>query len=240
MKKFLFLFGVFSLFMSSCHDDKEFENISWSQEASVVIKEGISFTHDKAEVVLKFNTMKADISVSSGEAWIDASIVMTESNGELNIHISENPGILSREELVTVHSIDETTLIRIMQKGAPRVIPENNSYYHHHGEGEITVKVEAGSLPVAEIYPENVDWIKVGKVTAADKNKYTITLILEKNEGLGRIASVDFKIENRPAIEGCGPCIIQEAAPFSENVEISVDKPGSLQVLLWNEMGRAS
>lgn len=107
---------VFSLFMSSCHEDKEFENILWSQEASVVIKDGISFTHDKAEIILKFNTMNADISVSSSEAWIDASIAMTESNGELNIHISENPGISSREGIVAVHSNDETTLIRITQK----------------------------------------------------------------------------------------------------------------------------
>lgn len=226
---------VFSLFMSSCHEDKEFENILWSQEASVVIKDGISFTHDKAEIILKFNTMNADISVSSSEAWIDASIAMTESNGELNIHISENPGISSREGIVAVHSNDETTLIRITQKGAPRVIPENNSYYHHHGEGEITVKVEAGSLPVAEIYPENTDWIKVGKITADDKNKYTITLIVEKNEGLGRIASLDFKIDEQPAIKGSGPCIIQEPASFNENIEISVDKPGSLQILLGNE-----
>lgn len=230
-----YLSFVFSLFMSGCHEDKEFENLSWSQEASAVIKDGISFTHNKAEIVLNFITINADISVSSSEAWIDASITMTESNGELDIHISENPGISSREGTVTVHSNNETTLIRITQKGAPRVIPENNSYYHNYEEGEIIVNVEAASFPVVEIYPKNTDWIKVGKITADDKNKYTITLLVEKNEGLGRIASLDFKIDEQPAIKGSGPCIIQEPASFNENIEISVDKPGSLQILLGNE-----
>lgn len=231
---FYLLSIVLSAFMSSCHDE-EFEKISWSQDALALIKEGISFTSDKTETVLKFTTKSSDISVSSDEAWIDTSISLIDGNGELRVNISENPDISSRQGVVVVSSKDETTIIHITQEGIPRVVPENNCYYLHNGKGEMSVKVQAGSLPVAEIYPENTDWIKVEKVTAANDNEYIITLTFEKNDGLGRIASLDFKINDQSAVENCGPCIIQEPASFGENVEISVDKPGCLQVLLGND-----
>ena len=215
---------VLFTFMSSCHDE-ESGNISWSQEASVLIKQGISSTHEKTEVVLKFTTINSDISVSSDEAWIGASISLVGGNGELLINISENPDISSRQGIVVVSSKDETTIIHITQEGIHRVVPENNCYYLHNGKGEMSVKVQAGSLPVAEIYPENTDWIKVEKVTAANDNEYIIILTFEKNDGLGRIASLDFKINDQSAVDNCGPCIIQEPASLGENVEISVDKP---------------
>ena len=142
--------------MSSCHDE-EFEKISWSQDALALIKEGISFTSDKTETVLKFTTKSSDISVSSDEAWIDTSISLIDGNGELRVNISENPDISSRQGIVVVSSKGETTIIHITQEGILRVVPENNCYYLHNGKGEMSVKVQAGSLPVAEIYPENTD-----------------------------------------------------------------------------------
>lgn len=232
---FYLLSIVLSGFISSCHDEEN-GNISWSQEDSILIKEGISFTHEKTEVVLKFTTIDSDISVLSDEPWIDTFISLVDGNGELFINISENPGISSRQGVVVVSSKDETTIIHITQKGIPRVVPENNYYYLHNGKGEMAVKVQAGSLPVAEIYPENTDWIKVDKVTATNDNEYIITLTFEKNDGLGRIASLDLKINDQSAIDNCGPCIIQDPASFGENVEILVDKPGSLQVLLGNDV----
>lgn len=120
---FYLLSIVLSAFMSSCHDE-EFEKISWSQDALVLIKEGISFSSDKTETVLKFTTKSSDISVSSDEAWIDTSISLIDGNGELRVNISENPDISSRQGIVVVSSKGETTIIHITQEGIPRVVPE--------------------------------------------------------------------------------------------------------------------
>lgn len=236
MRRILFLSSIIvTLLVSSCQGEK-LEGILWSRDASTLIKEGICLTHVEAEVNMKFTSIFSDISVSSSESWIDASVSLIEGNGELTIRVSENPGILSRRGDVVVSALDQSTIIHITQEGVPFVVPEKDSYYHHHEKGEITIKVQTNSLPDVEIYPKNVNWIKVDEVSSTGENEYAVTLILEKNEGLGRIASLDFKINGQPINQNCGPCIIQEPAPFEENVEISVDNPGYLQILLGNNV----
>lgn len=231
-----YLLGIIvTLFMSGCHDN-EIENISWSEDASVMVKEGINLNYKQAEVILNFTTITSDVSVSSDESWINVSISLTAGVGELSVGVLENSGISSRQGNVVMYSQGERIIIHITQEGAPKVIPEKDGYSHNYENGEIRVKVQANSLPTVEIYPQNMNWIKIKEIKATNENEYDISLTLEKNEGLGRIASLDFKINGRPAIKGCGPCIIQEPAPFESKVEISVDKPGSLQILLGNSI----
>lgn len=253
MQQRLYLLSIiFCLFVSSCHDDNEPENISWSRDASALIKKGISLTYEKGEVIMNFTAMSSGISASSDESWIDSSVSQDEGNGELKICIFENWDIEPRQGDVTVHTQGTTTVIHITQQGIPNaVVPENDSYYHNHEKGEITVRVHASSQPVAGIFipkngisvnPPDIDWIKINKITAAGENEYIIALTVEKNEGLGRIAALDFKINGSPAfnLKGCKPCIIQEPAPFKEHVEVAADEPGCLQILLGNDADNLS
>ncbi|MGM9797997.1 MULTISPECIES: leucine-rich repeat protein [unclassified Prevotella] len=237
MRLIKYLLGVIvTLFMSGCHDN-EIENISWSEDALVIVREGINLNHNQAEVILSFTSIYSDVSVSSDESWIDVSLSLTDGVGELCVSVLENSEIFSRQGNVVVYSQGERIIIPITQEGVPNVIPEKDCYSHNYESGEIRVRVQSGSIPAAEIYPQNADWIKIKEIKAVNENEYDVFLILEKNEGLGRIASLDFKINGRPVIKGCGPCLIQEPAPFENKVEISVDKPGSLQILLGNNVG---
>ena len=111
------------------------------------------------------------------------------------------PKFFSRQGNVVVYSQGERIIIPITQEGVPNVIPEKDCYSHNYESGEIRVRVQSGSIPAAEIYPQNADWIKIKEIKAVNENEYDVFLILEKNEGLGRIASLDFKINGRPVIK---------------------------------------
>lgn len=232
---FLILIVVF--YMSGCHDNDETDNITWNQEALLLIKDGISADYNKADMTLKFTASYSDVSVLSDVSWIEATVAVTDGIGELNIQLFENSDILNRQGTVTLLAQGNKTIIHITQRGFPHVIPENDSYYHSCESGEITVKVKAGSLPTVETFPKDIEWIAVRQISSVGENEYAITLTVDKNESLGRIASLRFNIDGRSANATCSPCIIQEPAPLAEHVDISIDKPGMLPVLLGNNAG---
>lgn len=237
MRRIQFLLYIVIIpFVYGCHGDEDNGIISWTQDASALIENGVLCDYKQTKIALKFTTTNSDVSVSSNESWVDTSISLVDGNGELNICVLENFDISSRHGTVMVHSQNGTTIIHIKQEGVPNVVPENDVYYHSYMNGEIKVKVQAGSPPTVTIFPKGASWISISEVAVAGKNEYVISLSLNKNEGVGRIASLDFKINGHPADISCKPCIIQEPAPFEESVEISTDKPGCLQILLGNNV----
>lgn len=231
------LLVLISMIMMACHSEESELGISWSQESARVLQSGIKNDYESKIIVLDFYTdNQVDVSVSSNETWIKPSVTINNRNGKLTIEIMENPGISSREGEVTLVVQGKTVIVNISQTGSPKVFADKDSYYLKSDKGNVVVHVKANGKLSAEIYPANCEWARVIKTTSCGDNEYVVNIGVDKNEGLGRIASLNFKIDGKTAIQDCGPCLIQEPTTFAEKTTIVTKKPGCLQVLMGNDI----
>lgn len=212
------------------------EVVFWSQEAAKMINEGVQFDYERNTITLDFyNTdNQMELFTSSSKNWIIPTITTSSDKGKLSIEVLENKKLSSREGEVFIVAGAKTIVIRIVQKGFPKVFWDEKCYYQKSDGGKVEIHVKSAGYPSAELYPADCEWAKVIKTTSCGDNEYAITIDVDKNEGMGRIASVFFKIDGKIAIQDCGPCLIQEPASFTENLIITAEEPGCLQVLMGN------
>lgn len=120
----------------------------------------------------------------------------------------------------------------------PKVEIEQQSYVGDADGGTLEVRMKANGKLTAELYPLDGNWARIESVSCNKKqDEYTVTVSIDKNEGLGRITSLYLHVDG--ASYGIGPCIIQKPAEFDESIEMSI-KPGMLQVLLGDDMDNLS
>ena len=221
----------------ACHSNEPKISISWSKGAAKMINDGIKTGYEKNIITLDFyyTDNHVDFSTSSNETWLNPTITISNGKGELSIEVLENKDIFSREGEILFVVQGKTIVIRIVQNGLPKVLPDKDSYSQKSEGGNVEIRVKANGDLSAEVYPIDCKWAKVVKTISSGNNEYAITIDVDKNDGLGRIISLDFKIDGKPAIQDCGPCLIQEPAPFTENLTIMTKEPGSLQILMGNE-----
>lgn len=238
MRKTLKLLLILSaIIMTACHNDEQEIDISWTQEAARMVHGGIKTDFEHKTISLDFSAdTQIELSSSSNENWIKPTVTFSDGKGQLSIEILENNTLSSREGKVIFIAHGKVVTIKVFQEGNPKVIVDKNIYYQGFNGGNIEIHVKAKGELSAGIYPTDCKWARVIKTIPSGDNEYAITVAIDKNEGLGRVASVDFKIDGKTANQDCGPCLVQEPAPFTNTTTIICEKPGCLQVLMGNDL----
>lgn len=238
MRKTLKLLLILSaIIMTACHNDEQEIDISWTQETARIVHGGIKTDFEHKTISLDFSAdTQIELSSSSSENWIKPTVTFSEGKGQLSIEILENNTLSSREGKVIFIAQGKVITIKVFQDGNPKVIVDKNIYYQRFNGGNVEIHVKAKGELSAGIYPTDCKWARVIKTIPSGDNEYTITVAIDKNEGLGRVASVDFKIDGKTANQDCGPCLVQEPAPFTNTTTIICEKPGCLQVLMGNDL----
>lgn len=238
MRKTLKLLLILSaIIMTACHNDEQEIDISWTQETARIVHGGIKTDFEHKTISLDFSAdTQIELSSSSSENWIKPTVTFSEGKGQLSIEILENNKLSSREGKVIFIAQGKVITIKVFQDGNPKVIVDKNIYYQRFNGGNVEIHVKAKGELSAGIYPTDCKWARVIKTIPSGDNEYTITVAIDKNEGLGRVASVDFKIDGKTANQDCGPCLVQEPAPFTNTTTIICEKPGCLQVLMGNDL----
>lgn len=228
------LFNIITIALTTilacCHNEGP-DGIVWDKESDKIINDGILISHERQTLTLHFtNPHESCISAHTEEDWIAVSL--NESFGELIIQVNSNESFDRREGIVIVTAQNLTTKVQIHQKGILMAIPDEQFYKHGSDKGSITMRVKADGALDVDLYPSDCTWANVSQVKKESDEEWIATIMLDENQGLGRIASLEFKVDGSNVSSNCGPCIIQEPAPFDENVEINVSSPGMLQILM--------
>ena len=238
MRKTLRLLLILSvIIMTACHNNEQEIDISWTQEAARVVHDGINTNFEHKTISLDFSAdTQIELSSSSSENWIKPTVIFSNGKGQLSIEILGNKTLSSREGNVIFIVQGTFVTIKVFQDGNPKVSTDKKIYYQGADGGNVEIHVKAKGELSAGIYPTDCKWAKVVKTIPSGDNEYAITVAIDKNEGLGRVASVDFKANGKTANQDCGPCLVQEPAPFTNTTTITCEKPGCLQVLLGNDL----
>ena len=238
MRKTLKLLLILSaIIMTACHNNGQEIDISWTQEAARIVHGGIKTDFEHKTISLDFSAdTQIKISSSSSENWIKPTVIFSDGKGQLSIEILENNTLSSREGNVIFIVQGTIVTIKVFQDGNPKVSTDKKIYYQGADGGNVEIHVKAKGELSAGIYPTDCKWAKVVKTIPSGDNEYAITVAIDKNEGLGRVASVDFKVNGKTANQDCGPCLVQEPAPFTNTTTIICEKPGCLQVLMGNDL----
>lgn len=223
--------------MTACNDNGPETGISWAQESEKMIHNGIKTDYEKKTLSLDFYCNdQTEVAVSSENDWIKPIITFSNGKGKLDIEILENQEITSRVGNIFLMVREKAIRINITQAAAPKTILNQECYYQGADGGNVEIHVKTSGKLSAEIYPADCEWARVVKTIPSGDNEYAITVAIDKNEGLGRVASVDFKVDGKTANQDCGPCLVQEPAPFTNTTTIICEKPGCLQVLMGNDL----
>lgn len=238
MRKTLKLLLILSaIIMTACHNNEQEIDISWAQEAARIVYGGLKTDFEHKTISLDFSAdTQIELSSSSSENWIKPTVTFSEGKGQLSIEILENNTLSSREGKIIFIAQGKVVTIKVFQDGNPKVSVDKNIYYHGANSGNVEIHVKAKGELSAGIYPTECKWARVIKTIPSGDNEYAITVAIDKNEGLGRVASVDFKVDGKTANQDCGPCLVQEPAPFTNTTTIICEKPGCLQVLMGNDL----
>ena len=219
--------------ITGCNKDDYEEGLNWLPESNKLIADGINAGYEQSCFSLGYvSTLTDSPQIVCCEDWINVSIKQDEDKGTLHIELLENSDISEREGTVQIIYYGRQYLINIKQNGSPKVIFEKYKYNISSEGGRIEIDLKANGLLSTEVFPIDTDWIKVISTSKKTKTDYKVILEVDKNDGLGRIASIDFRINGNVAIQKCGPCIIQSPAKFDESVSVSTKVPGTLQILL--------
>ncbi|MDE6768229.1 MAG: leucine-rich repeat domain-containing protein, partial [Muribaculaceae bacterium] len=97
-----------------------------------------------------------------------------------------------------------------------------------------SIPVKANGILTANVYPTDCDWMKITDVAKVDSEEdaWILTLTVNRNTGLGRIAAVDLKVNGVSPMVCRNPYIVQQPALFGEEVTIEAPEAGRLQILL--------
>src|SRR3712207_4801191 len=159
-----------------------------------------------------------------------------DEEGELTVKVAENEGMEPRQAEVVVAVNGEVMGIKITQDGYPKGIFDKENKYLSSKGGDVDIRVKARGELSVKLYPTGCEWATIKKVAAVGKDEYAISLHVDKNEGLGRIVSFSFRINGQPAYADGGHYLIQAPARFAEKTTVTMKKPGSLQVLLGDDV----
>ena len=224
---------ILLIIVAACNKDNYEERLNWLPESSKLIADGVNAGYGQSNFSLEYTSTLSDSpQIECSEDWIDVSIKQNENQGTLHIELLENSDTSERKGTVKIIYYGSRYLINIKQDGSPKVILENNKYKVSSEGGRIEIDLKANGNLSAEVFPTDTDWVKVISTSKESKTDYKVILEVAKNDGFGRIASIDFRINGNVAIKKCGPCIIQSPAKFDESVEVSSKVPGTLQILL--------
>lgn len=226
------------LVLVACQSDEPQESsFSWAPESAQMLADGIKVGFKGNTLRLAFhNGSRYDVEVWPCESWLTPTITNYDEEGELTVKVAENEDMEPRQAEVVVAINGEVTHIRITQDGCPKVVfvKENKRLLSEGGDVDIRVKAR-GELS-ARLYPTECKWATIKKVAAVGNDEYVISFHVDKNEGLGRIVSFSFRINGQPAYSDSGHYLIQAPARFAEKTTVTVKKPGSLQVLLGDDV----
>lgn len=222
---------ILSTILAGCHKDEPSIGIVWDKESETIVRDGIIVNSERQTLTLNFtNPHESAMSIHSDEEWL--SVSLNDVDGELIIRINSNDSYDERTGIVSLTTDNQTTNIQIHQDGMHMAIPVDKCYTHGYDKGSIIVRVKANGVLDVDLYPSDCNWAKVSQLKKEANDEWIVIVTLDENQGYGRIVSLEFKVDGSNVSSNCGPCIIQEPAPFDEDVEIKVSEAGMLPILM--------
>ncbi len=228
------------IILLGCSKDEPDKGLIWDNESATIINQGLSLDYGEHSLTLNFtSTQNLPIAVQTDRDWLSAVVDYGEGKGQLEISVEVNRDYAERSGIVSLRQGNMTTEIHVRQHGRPTAVTEENGYEVPCEENSISIPVKANGILTAEVYPSNCDWTHLSSIEkdASGEDDWTITISLDENTGLGRIAALYLKVEGRETEE---IYIVQHPAPFNEEVTIEVEEPGMLQVLMGNDVENLS
>lgn len=230
------------LVMVSCVDKTDQVGIQWTGDSKITVVQGVDMPYRMGDVSLEFLPLTSEkVSTESDEPWLIPEIQSTGKTSILVILATDNPSSSPREGGVKLIAGRDITKITVRQAGFPSAVTEKNVCYIASDGGEVTIKVATTGKMQPSLFPKDCGWAKITRVTSGEKNgEYLISVSIGKNSGFGRLVGLELFVDGVVPIQGLGPSIIQEPAPFDAEVALKSEKPGSLPVLLGNNISNLS
>lgn len=217
--------------LASCHNEEPSNGLVWDKESEAIVRDGITVNSERQTLILNFtNLNESSLLVHTGEEWLAASL--NEWKGQLTIQVNPNESYEERTGNIIMTIGNQVIKIQIHQRGMYMAVPEDKCYIHDSDKGSISVRVKANGFLDVGLYPSDCNWAEVSEVKKEANDEWLVTIKLDENQDLGRIVGLEFKVEGSKTVRNCGPCVIQQPAPFKENVDIKVPEPGMLPILL--------
>lgn len=238
MKKiFKILYFLVIFVFGGCHKDEPRSSLIWDKTSDEIIINGIRINSEPFTTTLSFTSSNIkDIYVYSEEEWIKTDLCIDDNTGQLTIVVETNNSYEERTGVVKVLSESTVDQIEIHQNGLPMALPDSKSYTVGAEGSELVIGVEANGALEAALYPHNCNWASISNIRKIKEDAWWIIVKIDKNVELGRIASLELKVDGKMIDLNCNPCIIQEPAPFKNDIVIYADKPGMLPILLGNDI----
>ena len=237
IKTFQLLLFSLGLFMTICCDKHIEISPLWPPQPQTIVAGSISFDYLPDVKFLDLHANYTDSVVATpSEDWISTTYsTRRENSSMLIIRLLENPSIHPRTGAIRLAVNDKVAVIKVYQAASKKVVLTTGAIKIGHEGGTSHIDVYARGTLTADIYDKDCNWAKILKVEQQSEHVYRIWVDVERNAGLGRLFAINVKANGEAQAGQVMPCVAQlPSAPFGENLHISTDRPGILQLWLGN------
>ncbi len=226
--------------LSACNSDEKPFIKGGNSTTETYLLEGVNAEELPTIICLSLRHHPGILTASCDQYWCD--IVKTETDPSMistsvELSLDRNNEWTNRETTLTLSVDGYTKTVRIVQKSEERIQPENDVIYVTREGGDIFVKLKvkvSGKIKVDLAFGDQPEWIEFKDVISNHLNPQNPDCQLhfnsKENIGLGRICGVTLKAEGSD-IESRF-YLIQQPDFFKEEETISIDKAGTLDILI--------
>lgn len=224
-------------------DDKEYIS-PVDAETEAYLNDGIVVDSEPTTVILHLWHWPDVLTADCSEYWADVDIQQgseSKSESDIEVTLGRNDRWESRVATLTLTAGGVTWEVRIIQRAEQRMETEACVYYMDNTGGDFGVKLKcnvSSEIDVKVNCSEGSEWISFQGINVDHVNpgkpECALHFRATANDGPGRICGVTVSSAN-PHLNA-NFCIIQQPHLFGEEETISIDKAGSLDVLLGTDI----
>ncbi len=228
--------GLFLILMG-CSDEPD-NGVKWTGNSKALVKKGINTDYQKQELTLTFSSTDAGSAwVHSYNEWLHVSFNNNPKRGKIEIVIDPNKDDEARSGKIGVRIGSYITEIHVAQDAPVNAVPIEKGYVVGNEANTLQIPVTANGTLTAKIAPADCDWVKISNISKdRNSNDWIITLNVEENTGLGRLAGIEMEVNGLPPIEIHNPYVAQQPGLLGKDIDIEIlNAGGTLQILLGND-----
>ncbi|MDE5881071.1 MAG: leucine-rich repeat domain-containing protein [Muribaculaceae bacterium] len=228
--------GLLLILMGCSNNDEPDNGVKWDDDAKPLVKRGIDISYLEQAFTLNFTaTETVPMSVNTHDNWIHTNFDQNSRRGQIEIMIDRNDHDEERSGSVRLIVGRYITDIRIDQKAPVNAVPKEKGYVVENEANSISIPVKAnGTLSVNLYFPDS-EWAKISDIKkdpAGDSDDWIISMDIDENTGLGRFAGIKLEVNGVPPMKGGNLYIVQQPGLLNEDMEVELQEPGMLQILL--------
>jgi hypothetical protein len=239
MKNIILILSVFLLF--GCNDNKNLGEIQFDDESTKLIDDGISVDAAQHEIILRCYAtstnmveVKNILQESNQSQWLSVNIQnISDKEYVIKIVTSKNQEANTRKGSFDIYSDNRHFTVSVTQAGENIISVNKTNIVVSNTASSVDIKCishQAISLRVVSDIPA---WLSTEMEKSGDNDSYVVRLNINKNNDLGRIAKI--VIESADGAS-CQVCIRQQPRLLSDTETLTMDKMGTLDVLLGDDV----